>query len=221
VLVYTLTDSFPETDKMSGGVILPGFQFWRPSHALGSLYEFAVRIHCNKFQKEEPMWTKTTEGRELIQEISKRVVNQIAPEELDLFDELVLEYFQNPSLPDELSKQKDNPLGFGLGETLIAISPAAAAMVNAVLSYLMTEVLKTAQDESAELIKKKVKELFNPEKDNDSAFVHKNKKDIPPLTKEQLEQVRKLAIKQAMAFKVAPDKAQRMADSLIGTLALS
>ena len=166
------------------------------------------------------MWTETTEGRKLVQEISRGIVDQIAPEELDLFDDLVLEYLQNPAPPNLSPKQKDDPLGFGLSETLVAVSPAAAAMVSAALNYLMTEVIKATQDESADLIKKKIKALFNPEKE-DIAPAHKKSKDISPLTKEQLEQVRKLAIKQAIVFKIAPDKAQKMADSLIGSLALA
>lgn len=70
------------------------------------------------------MWTETTEGRKFVQEISKSLVIQIAPEELDLFDELVEEYFQDPTPPNVSSSTPDDPLGFGSAETLVAITPA-------------------------------------------------------------------------------------------------
>ena len=159
------------------------------------------------------MWTKSSEGRKFIQEISKDIVVEVAPEEMDLFDELVMEYFQNPTPPDFSVSPKDDPLGFGIGETLVAVAPAAAAMAEVVLNSLMNESLRTAQEESAELVKRKIKSLFNSKQ--------KEAKDPIPLTKEQLEQVRKLAIKQAIKFGIGPEKAEKMANALIGSLALA
>src|SRR5215211_3720307 len=133
------------------------------------------------------MWIETAEGRKLIEETSKSVVTQVAPEELELFDELLQDYFENPQPSNPPASTHDDPLGFGLGEALVAVTPAAAAMASTVLSYLMTEAIKATQEESAAAIKKKLKALFNPEKEKDS---------LPPLTGEQLAQVKKLAHKQ-------------------------
>lgn len=166
------------------------------------------------------MWTETAEGRKYIQEISKSIVIQIAPEEMDLFENLVAEYFQDPTPPDLSPSSKDEPLSFGLGETLVAVAPAAAAMVSAVLKYLMNELVKTTQEESAEAIKKKIKALFNPEA-KDKGRAKKERQDLPPLTKEQMEQVKKLACKEAIVFGIAPSKADKMANALIGALALA
>ena len=41
------------------------------------------------------MWTNTPEGNQLISEISKDVVAQLAPEELEMFDDLSQEHIQN------------------------------------------------------------------------------------------------------------------------------
>ena len=166
------------------------------------------------------MWTETTEGRKFIQEISKSIVVQVAPEELDLFDELVEEYLQDPAPPDVSSSPPDDPLGFGLAETLVAITPAAMATVNIVLNHLMTESVKAAQEESSEVIKKKIKALFNPKKIGGEP-VSKVETDLPPLSKEQMEHVRKLARKQAIAFGIAPARASKMVDALVGSLALA
>jgi hypothetical protein len=166
------------------------------------------------------MWTETIEGRKFIQEVSKSIVVQIAPEELDLFDDLVSEYLQDPTPPDLTTAAKDDPLGFGLAETLVAITPAAMAIVNIVLNHLMTESVKAAQEESTEVIKKKIRALFNPEKKDDRS-ADRLETDLPPLTKEQMEHVRKLARKQAIAFGIAPAKASQMVDALVGSLALA
>jgi len=166
------------------------------------------------------MWTQTPEGRKLIQEISKGIVIEVAPEEMDLFDELVMEYFQDPTPPDLSAKPKDDPLGFGLGEVLVAATPAVAAMVNAVLNHLMTESLNAAKEESAEVVKKNIKMLFNPQK-KDEKPAKKDDKEVRPLNKEQLEQVKKLAWKQAIKFGIGSEKAEKMANALIGSLALA
>lgn len=166
------------------------------------------------------MWTDTPEGRKLIQELSKDIVAETAPEEMDLFDELVMEYFNNPAPPDLSAKPKDDPLGFGLNEVLIAVTPAAAAMVNEVLKHLMTESIGAVKDESSDMVKKKVKKLFNPEKKDDQP-TKKDDGEVRPLNKEQLEQVKKLARKQAIKFGIGPDKAEKMANALVGSLVLS
>jgi len=170
--------------------------------------------------QEACMWTQSSEGRKLIEEISKDIVVEVAPEEIDLFDELLMEYFQDPAPPDLSTKPKDAPLGFGLGEVLIAVTPAVAAMVDAVLNYLVSETIKAAQGESAALIKRKVSGLFNPER-KDETTSKPGRDDVVPLTREQLEQVKKLARKQAIKFGIGPDKAEKMATALIGSLALS
>jgi hypothetical protein len=158
------------------------------------------------------MWTETTEGRRLIQEIAKNIVVEVAPEEMGMFDDLVAEYFQDPSPPSLSSSGSDDALGFGLETTLIAATPAIAAMSSAVLGFLATEVLKAAQNESAAVIQEKIKALFN---------AHNDKQGPPPLTAEQLALVKTLACKQAIEFGTAPGKAEKMANALIGCLALA
>jgi hypothetical protein len=158
------------------------------------------------------MWAESSEGHKLIKELSKEIVVDVAPEEIDLFDELVAGYFQDPTPPDVSQPQKDDPLGFGIEETLIAVTPAATAVAQMIISYLLTEIIKITESEHAEKVKRKIKALFSSER-----------KDQEPaaLTKEQLEHIRKLARKQAIKFGIGPDKADRMADALIGSLALN
>lgn len=155
------------------------------------------------------MWTETVEGRKYVESVSKQIVADVAPEELDLFDELLVEYFDNPTPPEEV-QAGETPLGFGLSATLVAVTPAAAAMVSSVLTYILTEVIKSFQKETAEVVKKKIKEIFNPEDNSPS-----------PLTKAQLEQINKIARKQAREFGMDADQARRMSNALIGSLTLA
>ena len=162
------------------------------------------------------MWTNTAEGRNFITELSKNIVTEVAPEEIPLFDELVQEYFDDPTPPDPSESISDDPLGFGLGETLVAITPAATAMVSAVLSYVLTEAVKAVREESATAIKEKIKAVFTSEKPSGEAA-----QGMPALTRQQLEQVKKLARKQAKAFGVETAIANKLADALVGSLALA
>jgi len=163
------------------------------------------------------MWVESAEGRKFVEEVSRNIVTQIAPEELDMFDELMEEYFQNPKPPDRSTTASDDPLGFGLGETLVAAAPVAAAMVSAVITYIVTEAIKATQEETTAVVKQKIKALFTPGKEDSD---QKSKKETLPLTKEQMEQVKRLARKQAIQFGIKPEQAEKMANALIGSLAL-
>jgi len=190
------------------------------------------------------MLPDTPAARTLIADFSRAVVLETAPEELDLFDELIEDYFSSP-LPARPSPgegpggEADDPLGFGLSETIAAVTPAAAAMASAVLGYLLTETVKATQEESAAALKKKIKALFNPEtQPGGKSEPAKQEANLPlpvigapagpkpdedpaPLTVEQLQQVKRLARKQAVQFGLEPDLADKMAIALVGALALA
>ncbi len=163
------------------------------------------------------MWTETSEGQEYIKEVSKRIVTEFAPEELDLFDDLITEYFVDPTSPDLTKSRGDDALAFGVGEVLVAVTPAAAAMVTAVLTRVFTEVVEVIkEEESGEKIKETIKGIFSRE-EKDSIDDDKPQ----PLTSDQLEQVKKLARRQAKKFGLEHDLANKMADALIGALVLA
>lgn len=154
------------------------------------------------------MWTNTDKGREFITELAKSIITEVEPAELPLFDELILEYFADPTPPDLSVQMSDDPAGSGLGEIMVAVTPAAAAIASAVLTYILTEVIKTFQEESAEALKKKIKGLFRKKDDSPS-----------PLTTEQLEQIRKIALKKAQEFGVEANQARQIANELFVILA--
>lgn len=155
------------------------------------------------------MWTQTPEGDQFAQELSRQLVSEFAPEELEMFDELYTDYKKHPT---GLSAERgtDDALGSGLGELVVAVTPAASAMVTAVLSFVVSEVLKASQEEAGEKIKAKVRAVFNP----------KTPPKAAPLSPEQLDEVRKLAAKRAVDFGLSPEKAKQMALALVGSLSI-
>ena len=162
------------------------------------------------------MWTETAEGRAYVEEVSRCVVDEVAPEELDLFGDLMAEYFADPTPPAAGDVQRDDALGFGLGEALIAVTPAAAAMVTAVLAHVLAEAGDALKEESGNRVKDAIKRLFNPEKEE------AEKRPRPqPLSTDQMKQVRRIARREAIKFGLDPDVASKMATALIGALALA
>lgn len=155
------------------------------------------------------MSMQTPEENEFVRELSKELVVQFAPEELDMFDELYDEYQKHPE-PPAAGRSSDDALGSGLGEVLVAVTPAASAMATAVLSFVVSEFLKASKDEASDKITAKVKALFNP----------KSPEKAAPLSAEQLEKVQKVAARRAMDFGLPPEQAKQMSLALIGSLSL-
>ena len=175
------------------------------------------------------MLTHPDSLKALITDYSRQVVAQVAPEEGDMFDELSGGYFANPTPPPQNAKPADDDLGFGMAEALVAATPAATAMVSAVLTYVMGEVIKTSQEEAATVLKEKIKRLFagfskTPEppgaKGKEAGAPPKKEKEaVAPLTKEQFEAVKAAAVREGRAFGLGKAEAEKMALALIGVLA--
>jgi hypothetical protein len=173
-------------------------------HALGPIH----KKECGD------MWIHTPESRQVITEVSKDVVAEIAPEELELVDELLDDYYANP----EVQESKDNPLGFG-SEVLAAATPVVAMALQTLFTFILNEVWVSAQKESAILIAQKMKALFNPDKTSSP----KGNKAVPALelTREQLEKARQLIKKEAMRGGMKPKKAEELALKIVGRIALT
>jgi hypothetical protein len=172
------------------------------------------------------MWSDTPEGRQFIQDVSRNVVGEVAAEELELFPELAADYFANPQSARS-QPPKDDALGFGL-ETVAVLTPVVLAMTKAVIGFVSAQVLQTAKDESASLLKEKIKAVFASLRKGAGLPTEKETPatSAPPVTaptlnRGQLEQIKKLAVAEAVSFGVKPEDAEKMSLSLIGSLALA
>jgi len=161
------------------------------------------------------MWTETTEGQEYIKAISKNMVSEFAPEELELFDELIAEYFADPTPPDLTESDNDDELAFGIGEVMTAVTPAAAAMASAALTFVLTQFTEAVETESAEIIKARIKGILNPNVNAEEEIAQPE-----ALTQEQLVMIRDLARKQAKKFGMKSRQANKLAEALVGSIVL-
>jgi hypothetical protein len=154
------------------------------------------------------MWNDTPESKQLVAEVSKEIVADIAPEELELVDELLDDYYANPSVHEGT----DNPLGFG-SELLAASTPVIAMALHTFFNFVLNEVWVSAQKEGAVLIAQKMKTLLNPTKEKEEPALG--------LTQEQLEQAKKLIKKEAMRGGMKPKKAEDLALKIVGRIVLT
>lgn len=68
--------------------------------------------------------------------IARLIVAQVAPQELPLFPDLAELYFDDPTPPDLSPTSHYDPLSMGLGEVLVAVTPAATAVAVFILAQL-------------------------------------------------------------------------------------
>jgi hypothetical protein len=156
------------------------------------------------------MWSGSTEDQQMIAELSKEMITHVAPEELDIFDDLLQGYFENPQPPDRTVKASDDPLGFGLGEVMNAMTPIAAAVATAALNFLLQAVLKAAQDETVAQVRRRLKPLFE----------HKAQAEKLSLTPEQLRQLRDTTRASAEQYGLTAKQAAQLTNALLVALML-
>jgi len=145
--------------------------------------------------------------KEFTKEISRALIEDISPDELEYFDELADAHFSLRE-PD-----KDAQLGFGLVEFGDLATPALMTIVSGIVTYLMTDVVKVAKDEMNEKIKEKLKGLFSKKKklDDDNSL---------ELTKDQLHKISELIDKKLKDIDLNEKTALRIRDSLISSFAI-
>jgi hypothetical protein len=168
------------------------------------------------------MLSGSAEQKTYLEDVTRGIVSDVAPEELDLFDELLDEYYADPNPPDLEAQAVDEALAFGLPEVMVAVTPAAAAMVQAVVNFLLSEVAKSLKEESLEALKEgsstALKDLIQGLFKRDDA---KEKDGPEPLSQEQLKKVKQIARRKAKEFGLDPDTAKKMSEALIGSLVLA
>ena len=158
--------------------------------------------------------------QDLVAALARDAVASTAPEELPLFRRTSEAYFEDPSQVLASPKSKDEALGFGVEAAVVLVSPAALAVATSVVQYLATEVGGALKEEVGPRIKDLIESLFkrdDPSTDGDDT--EKAKKPEPPeLTKEQLDEVHRVA--NTVARRLLPaDRASTLADAVVGRLA--
>jgi hypothetical protein len=144
----------------------------------------------------------------VVTEVSRELVAEVAPEELEVVDELLADYYANPTVHES----QDNPLGFG-SEFLAASTPVIAMALQTLFNFILNEVWVSAQKESAVLIAERMKSLFNPKKEKAEPALG--------LTREQLEKAKQLIKKEAIRGGMNPRKAEDLALKVVARISLT
>jgi DNA replicative helicase MCM subunit Mcm2 (Cdc46/Mcm family) len=156
---------------------------------------------------EDPKFNETVSA------VAKELITELAPQEKALFHSISEAYFKDPEKALSEQKARDEMLGFGAAETITLLTPILLSVSGDVIRFLFAEAQKAMQSESSSLVSETVKSWFSRFRQND------DKKSPPPLTAEQLEQVRKIAVKKAQQLKLSDKNTKMLADAIVGSLA--
>ena len=147
-----------------------------------------------------------------VTEVARDLLAQLAPQEKALFRPISESYFKNPEKTLSDNQAKDELLGFGAAEAVTLLTPVILAVSGDVVKFLFAEAQKAMQSESSNLINETVKSWFGKFRQKD------DKKSPPPLTAEQMEQVRKVAVLKAKQLKLSEKNTKLLADAIVGSL---
>ena len=148
-------------------------------------------------------------GRELVGEVSRTVVRQVAPEELELFSEAEADYYRDPRRA--LRGSRDEAVGFGLDMALL--TPYVLMAGGAVVQFLATAVCGAVSDEVRDELRPAVAERVRRLLRRDD-----EPQAQPSVTMQQARQVRRVALEQATRSGLDPERAALLADAFVGAL---
>jgi hypothetical protein len=164
--------------------------------------------------------------QQLILEAARDVIAEVAPQELPLVTPISTAYFANPEDTLRRRRSKDKPLGFGVpAEATQLLTPIALAVTTQVVSFLAEAIGKSIKAEAPDVINDVVKSLFRKLR-RTQAVASPSATTAQPqsqasLTPAQLRQVREIAVQKARQLGLTAGKAELLADSLVGGLAVT
>lgn len=141
----------------------------------------------------------------LLEDVSREVVGDIAPDELDMFDELAEEHFEDPNPPTAEVTRGGGALSFGAGELLSASTPIIIAVMGVVLEFLLDIFREMVASQGADFAHNRIRSWFLT-------------KDKPDLTAEQINQTRMAAKAEAVRYGLSDEQAEQMADAIMKRL---
>lgn len=144
----------------------------------------------------------------LITTLSQKLVEQVAPEELDLFDELLDDYFQNPNPPTPGHATPEAPLGSGLSSIMVAVTPAAAAISTATVRFI-EKTLQTGQSADPASVSRELQ-----------ARLGLQEKKTPLLNPAQLAELRQVTLTTATQYGMNTVQAEQLTNAILVSLVL-
>lgn len=142
-------------------------------------------------------------------ELARRVVRKIAPEELPSFDIVAAPYLESPKQAERRLRQAhDDPLGFGLGDIVAMATPVIALVSGSVITAVSDSVGKAVRDGTANAARKAWRKFRGKP-------VEPLELPSTPLTTAQLTEVRQIALARALSLGMKQQKAEALADAVV------
>lgn len=147
-------------------------------------------------------------------ELARRVLRTVAPEELSSFDIVAAPYLENPRQAERRLRQAhDDPLGFGLGDIVAMATPVIALVSGSVITAVSDSVGKAVRDGAAGALRKTWRKIRRKP-------IEPLELPSTPLTKAQLAEVRQIALDRALSLGMKQQKAEALADAVVAALVL-
>ncbi|NKE58473.1 hypothetical protein FXN61_17260 [Lentzea sp. PSKA42] len=147
-------------------------------------------------------------------DLARRVVRKIAPEELSAYDIVAAPYLESPKQAERrLRRAHDDPLGFGLGDIVAMATPVIALVSGSVITAVSDSVGKAVRDGTTSAVRKAWRKIRGKQPEP---------LELPstPLTTAQLAEVRQIALDRALSLGMKQQKAEALADAVIAALVL-
>lgn len=143
-----------------------------------------------------------------VRTVVREVVTEVAAHELPVVDGLFR--FDDAVVVRRLRRggARREPLGFGLGDVVVLVTP----VVWLVLDEIAAKIVGGAVDSVSGRVRRLARRVFRKGR---AASV-----EVPPLTSEQLAEVRRRVVAEAVARGLSPEKAELIADAVVARLVL-
>ena len=183
----------------------------------------------------------TLTSEQLISDVGRDVIGEIAPQELPLYRANSTAYFKDPQKALSRQESREQKLGFGAGTSVTLLTPVVLAVLTEVVKFVSDEVKKNLQEEGSELIGETIKGMFRKfrakeaverELAPDAAVAapvpatepSPEPAETPPrfaLSAEQIAAVRRIAVERAALLRLSERTAQLLADSIAASLVVA
>jgi hypothetical protein len=166
------------------------------------------------------------EQQQIIVAATRDLIAELAPQELPLVSPISTAYFADPERTLQRRASSDQPLGFGVpAEVVTLLTPIALAVLSEVVAFLVAEIRKSTSSETTVLVNELVRRLFKKLRGPDAAAPAPSTTSEATgrlaLSRAQLVQVREIALQKARELGLAGNRAELLADSLVGGLAVA
>jgi hypothetical protein len=156
----------------------------------------------------------SAENNQLIADVARDVVAQVAPQELPFFRATSVAYFKNPEKALKQQTRKDEMLGFGGGEVVTLLTPIVLTVMTEVVTFAMAIVKESLVQSCADLLNEQAKKMFKKFRAEG-----KNEAGTPaPFTLQQIAWVHKQVYEKFLHLKLSEALANSLADAVVATL---